>query len=105
MAQLFDLCISSLLGLFREGVVRGDKTFSDLDEMELREFLLKHGCRTESLSSPALDRLLRHRVRVRGRRHRRPAPQYRRRHRDPRDAADVLRIQGLIHVEDAGRHG
>jgi uncharacterized protein with NAD-binding domain and iron-sulfur cluster len=54
MAQVFDLCVSSLLGLFREGVLRGERTFSDLDEMELREFLLKHGCHPESLTSPAL---------------------------------------------------
>jgi uncharacterized protein with NAD-binding domain and iron-sulfur cluster len=54
MSQLFDLCVSSLIGLAREGVLRGEKRFSDLDDMELREFLLKHGCRPESLASPAL---------------------------------------------------
>ena len=54
MSHLFDLCVSSLIGLFNEGVLRGEKTFSDLDEMELREFLLKHGCHPDSLSSPAL---------------------------------------------------
>ena len=54
MAQLFDLSVSSLLGLFREGVLRGQRNFSDLDEMELREFLLKHGCHPESLASPGL---------------------------------------------------
>jgi uncharacterized protein with NAD-binding domain and iron-sulfur cluster len=54
MSQLFDLCVSGLLGLFREGVLRGERSYSDLDEMELREFLRKHGCHEDSLSSPAL---------------------------------------------------
>ena len=54
---------------------------------------------------PGADRVLRHRVRVRGRHQRRSASQHRRGHGGARDAQDVLWLQGRLHVEDAGGHG
>ena len=81
------------------------KNFSDLDEMELREFLLKHGCRPESLTSPALtgyyDIAFAFADGINDDQHRNTGAG------SAVNAMlqDVLRLQGLVHVEDAGRHG
>ena len=105
MAQLFDLSVSSLLGLFREGVLRGRRTFSDLDEMELREFLLKHGCHPESLASPGLTGYYDIAFAFKDGINDDAASQHWGGHGGARDAEDVLWLQGRIHVEDAGGHG
>lgn len=54
VAQLLDIAGAALVGLFEEGVLSRGVPFQALDDLELREFLTKYGCRAESLESPLI---------------------------------------------------
>ncbi|MCH8981997.1 hypothetical protein IH922_08265 [candidate division KSB1 bacterium] len=56
MGQLFDISLAAVKGLFREGVITGEKTFSDLDDKELKEFLKEHAEFRIGLDSESLHK-------------------------------------------------
>ena len=49
LTEVLDMLFTVVIGLIDEGVATGERRFNDLDELELREFLRKHGCHPASL--------------------------------------------------------
>ncbi|MEQ1691800.1 MAG: NAD(P)-binding protein [Gemmatimonas sp.] len=49
LTEMLDLMCTVVIGLIDEGVATGARTFNALDELELREFLRKHGCHQRAL--------------------------------------------------------